>query len=155
MMLSFFILWVVFSGNLSLETFIWATLVSVVLDCFCRRVLGYQGGLGLLRHPVARVQYLGYLLIEMCKAALVVMRLVYTKGKDMEPRLVYFDDPTIQERNRVLLANSITLTAGTIAVETEGGRFCVHALDKSLVENMAECGFSQRIKNMEASPWNK
>ena len=50
---------------------------------------------------------------------------------------------------RAVLANSITLTAGTITVETVDGRFCVHALDRSLAEGIEDCEFQRRLEKLE------
>jgi multicomponent Na+:H+ antiporter subunit E len=50
----------------------------------------------------------------------------------------------------VLLANSITLTPGTITVSVHGDEFCVHALDSSLAEGIEEGGFVHILRKMEA-----
>ena len=52
---------------------------------------------------------------------------------------------------KVILANSITLTPGTITVSEEKGVFCVHALDKSLADGIESCSFVEILKKMEAS----
>ena len=48
-----------------------------------------------------------------------------------------------------LLANSITLTPGTITVSVEDDRFCVHCLDKELAEGMEDSVFVKLLEEME------
>ena len=50
----------------------------------------------------------------------------------------------------MLLANSITLTPGTITVSVEGDHFFVHCLDRELAEGMEESVFVELLKQMEA-----
>ena len=50
----------------------------------------------------------------------------------------------------MLLANSITLTPGTITVSVEGDRFCVHYLDKELADGVEDSVFVELLKEMEA-----
>lgn len=51
---------------------------------------------------------------------------------------------------KVILANSITLTPGTITVSVEGDVFCVHCLDKELAEGIENSVFVQLLERMEA-----
>lgn len=95
------------------------------------------------------MRYIAYLVAEMLKAGFVVMRLIYTRGRNMRPVLVYFDSPLQSDRMRALLANSITLTAGTITVAAEDGRFCVHALDASLAEGIEKSVFQEKLEKLE------
>ena len=49
----------------------------------------------------------------------------------------------------MLLANSITLTPGTITVSVEGNRFCVHCLDWELADGVEDSVFVELLKEME------
>ena len=55
-----------------------------------------------------------------------------------------------EEGYEVILANSITLTPGTITVSLEDNRFCVHCLDRELAEGMENSVFVELLKKMEA-----
>ena len=50
----------------------------------------------------------------------------------------------------MVLANSITLTPGTITVGLEGQEFYVHCLDKELAEGMENSIFVELLEKMEA-----
>lgn len=151
MFVLFFVLWLLMAGEVTLRVCLWGAAVSALLCRFCRRTLDFRPGgwRGLWRKAGAMAAYLGYLLAEMLKAGFVVMKLVYTRGRDMEPRLIWFDTTLKSAPAQAALANSITLTAGTITVEAENGRFCVHALDASLAEGIEDCAFQHRLERLE------
>ena len=48
-----------------------------------------------------------------------------------------------------MLANSITLTPGTITVSLEGDTYCVHCLDKSMAEGIESSIFVQKLHRIE------
>ena len=73
----------------------------------------------------------------------------------IEPKLVWFHTPLKTDRRRAMLADSITLTAGTITVRAEDGRMLVHTLDTPLAEGIEDSSFQQRLERMEAAQWNK
>ena len=50
----------------------------------------------------------------------------------------------------MVLANSITLTPGTITVNLEGNEFYVHCLDKEFAEGMEQSIFVELLEKMEA-----
>ena len=103
----------------------------------------------------AMARYFAHLLAEMLKAGLVIMRIIYTRPKGIEPKLVWFHTPLKTDRRRAMLADSITLTAGTITVRAEDGRMLVHTLDTPLAEGIEDSSFQQRLERMEAAQWNK
>ena len=50
----------------------------------------------------------------------------------------------------MILANSITLTPGTITVSLEGNDFYVHCLDKEFAEGIDSSAFVELLQKMEA-----
>ena len=68
---------------------------------------------------------------------------------ELEPALVTFRTTLQSESARVLLANSITLTPGTITVSLDGDEYMVHCLDKSLGIGIDTSVFVQMLTKME------
>ena len=155
MFVLFFLLWLLMTGEISAHSCLWGLVVSVAMTWFCHKFLDYRLSLPRPQRLWAGVRYLGDLLVEMLKAGFVVMRLVYTRGRNMRPLLVWFDTPLKGDKAQAVLANSITLTAGTITVTAADGRFCVHALDESLAAGIEDSTFQRRLKEMEACAWNR
>lgn len=152
MFILFFALWLLMAGTMTVSTCLWGVAVSGMLCWYCQRTLGYrwQWRRYTIRQLWSAVCYLWNLLLEMLKAGVVVMKLIYTRGRNMEPKLIWFDTTLQSSRARAVLADSITLTAGTITVEAENGRFCVHALDTSLAEGIEKSQFQQQLERLEA-----
>ena len=63
---------------------------------------------------------------------------------------MYFNTDLKTGLAKVLLANSITLTPGTITVSVEDNRFCVHCLDRELAEGLEDSAFVELLKEIEA-----
>ena len=151
MFILFFILWVLFAGAVNGTVLATGAVVSALLWLFGYRVLGYRARFErrFFRKLWGAVRYLGYLLVEILKAGFLVMRLIYSPGRAPEPRLIHFASGVRSERARAVLADSITLTAGTITVSAENGDFLVHALDKSMAEGIEDSEFARRLRQWE------
>ena len=128
MFVLFFLLWLLMTGEVTVHACLWGLAVSAAMTWFCWKFLDYRMS---LPRPGR-------------------LWLVYTRGRNMRPLLVWYNTPLKADRERVILANSITLTAGTITVTAEDGRFCVHALDASLAKGIEDCDFQRRLEKMEA-----
>ena len=64
--------------------------------------------------------------------------------------MVTFDVHFNTEIAKVLFANSITLTPGTITAEIDGDTYRVHALDESFVSGINEGKIIDILRRMEA-----
>jgi len=79
--------------------------------------------------PVAFIGYLVWLLKEIARANWAVTKAIM--APDLAIRQHFFRVPASQrtEVGQTIYANSITLTPGTLTVETEEGAFFIHALE--------------------------
>ena len=92
--------------------------------------------------------YGAYLFVEIIKANLATLRRVYSR-KEPEPAVVSFQTKLKPRWQRVLLANSITLTPGTITLELAEDRLTVHCLNQSDAETLSGSEMERRIGRME------
>jgi multicomponent Na+:H+ antiporter subunit E len=152
MLLLFFLAWIVFNGRLTLEIALFGIAVAGAVFFFVCRFMDYslKQELRLYRLLPAFVQYLYYLMKEIILANLTVTRLILTRKEEMEPVLVHVRADLKSETARVILANSITLTPGTITVSLTEDKLLVHCLDKSLSEGMDDSIFVRLLQKMEA-----
>ena len=65
----------------------------------------------------------------------------------LAPRMVEFETKLEKELSKFGLANSITLTPGTVTVRVEGNRFLVHALSDKAARNLPGA-MERRIANI-------
>ena len=83
------------------------------------------------------------------QANLTVCRMILTRKEIVEPVIVHVHTNLKTETARVILANSITLTPGTITVSMTDDDLLVHCLDKSLAEGMEDSVFVRLLQKLE------
>jgi len=151
MLLLFFLVWVIFNGRLTLEIALFGIAVAGAVFAFFCRFMDYslQKELCIYKRMPAFARYLYCLIKEIITANLVVSRMILTRKEQMEPVIVHVHTDLKSETARVILANSITLTPGTITVSMTEDDLLVHCLDKSLSEGMEDSVFVRLLKKME------
>ena len=151
MLLLFFLAWVVFNGRLTLEIALFGIAVAGAVFAFICRFMDYSLKQELRFYKLLPrfVQYLYFLIREIILANFAVTRLILTRKETLEPVLVHVHTDLKSETARVILANSITLTPGTITVSLTDDRLLVHCLDKSLSGGMEDSVFVRLLRKME------
>lgn len=147
------IAWVIFNGRFTLEIAIFGAGFATLLYFFTCKALGYSAKMdAFVFKSFGRIlKYFGILIWEIVKANLGVLKFVLTPGAKIEPRLIYFKTDLKSDISKAALANSITITPGTITVEVEEDVFCVHAFDKSMAEGLGDSVFVKQLEQMEKS----
>ncbi len=148
----FFFVWIILNGRITVEIVIFGLILSAVLFYFICRFMDYSMKKELMLFHLIPLfsQYFYVLIQEIVKANLCVLKIIISPEIQPEPALVYFGTDLQSELSKVILANSITLTPGTITVSLEDNRFCVHCLDRELAEGMENSVFVELLKKMEA-----
>lgn len=151
MFVLFFLIWVIFNGQLTAEIAVFGVVIAGVMYLFLCKFLNYspRRDLFLLKKSPLLIRYIFTLIIEIIKANLVVFRLIYTAEYELEPAIVHFQTDLRSTFARVLLANSITLTPGTITVSLQDNEYKVHCLDKELAEGIASSVFVELLRKIE------
>ncbi len=152
MYFAFLILWIIFNGRLTLEILLVGMVLCTVLFAFCCRFMQYsvEKDLRLLRRLPMAVHYVAVLIVEILKANWQVLFFIMTPKYQVEPQIVHFTSHLKTELARVILANSITLTPGTITIGLEGSDYYVHCLDKNFAEGIEDSIFVELLEKMEA-----
>ena len=151
MFICFFALWVVLNGRWTTEIGVFGLVFAALAYAFTWKYMGYSPKVDaalVMRIPSA-VRYGANLVMEIVKANLAVSKMILKSDFVPEPQLVQFDVDLKKNRHLVALANSITLTPGTITVDLDENHFLVHALDASFVEGLDDGGFVQQLMDME------
>lgn len=151
MLALFFLVWVIFNGRLTLEIAVFGIAVAAAMFAFVCRFMDYslQKEFRFYKNIPAYLQYLYCLVKEIIAANIVVSRMILTRKERMEPVIVRVHTDLKTEIARVVLANSITLTPGTITVSLTDRELLVHCLDKSLSEGMEDSVFVKLLQKME------
>lgn len=146
-----FALWIIFNGQITVQIVLTGLLLSAALYWFCRKYLGYEKRPK--KHFWKRMGYIAefviVLIAEIVKANLTVLKMAVSEKLEFEPQLFYFRTNLKETGSRVMLANAITLTPGTITVSLEDDLYCIHCLDKSMAEGIEESSFVQILSKLE------
>lgn len=102
-------------------------------------------GIKVLRLPA----YLWWLGVEVVKANIDVARRILGRKLDISPAVV--DVPCSQHSDlaRVLFANSITLTPGTVSMRANKSFIRVHALTREAAEDLLAGEMDRRVSRLE------
>ena len=152
MIVLLFILWVIFNGKLTVEIAIVGVVVSLAVTIFCKKFFFQEkrDTKHIIREDFMTVAYIGVLIVEIIKANISVLTIMLSNKIEIEPCFCYFKTDLKNPIHRILLANSITLTPGTITVSlTEKGEYKVHCLDKSFAEGIDDSIFVKMLRKME------
>ena len=145
--------WIILNGKITAEILIFGVVLSAAVFWFMCKYLEYSPKYEIF---VAKnlpwiLLYFVVLVIEIFKAAITVYKRVYSRKIEIQPQMVFFDVDIESEFLRFVLANSITITPGTITVDVDDNHFCVHALDYTIAEGIEDSVFIKLLKKMEGN----
>ena len=151
MFLVFFALWLVFNGRWTTEIALTGLALSAVLYAFCWKFIGYgpKHDLAALKRLPKMLRYAVTVVVEIVKANWALTRIVLSHKTEVHPQLVTFHTPVSGPIAKSVLAESITLTPGTITVLSEGGDLTVHCLDTQFMQGIDDTVFQKQLLEME------
>ena len=151
MYILFFLLWVLFNGQVTLEIVLFGIVIAGAVYAFCCKFLDYSPGKDwmILKKSGYILAYLGVLIWEIIKANAATLKLIVSPHTRVHPVIVRFRADLRTRTARVLLANSITLTPGTITVALEDNEYTVHWLDRRFGEGLADSSFVRLLHKIE------
>ena len=93
--------------------------------------------------------YLPWYLLEIVRANVDVARRILHPKLPISPDV--FEAPSTQktELGRVVFANSITLTPGTVSFKVEEGKIHVHAIAREVRDGLLEGEMDRRVTRLE------
>ena len=91
------------------------------------------------------ILYLPWLIWQIVLANVQVAILVLNPRMPIEPAFFLFSTGMKKNMARVTLANSITLTPGTITVDLEEGNYTIHTLKPPLAEGLVSGDMQNRV----------
>ena len=125
--------WVLLNGKWTTEIAIVGVIVCAALYTFMVAFMGYSPKKEWkLAARLPRIAgYFVYLVGEIFKSAYATMKLIWSPREEIAPRVTSFHTRLRTDPAKVVLANSITMTPGTITVDVQDDLFLIHCLDES------------------------
>ena len=93
--------------------------------------------------------YYAWLSKEIFLANLLVVKHVWLGNKSISPVFTTITASQKTEIGKVIYANSITLTPGTVTVNIEGDQFLVHALLRESIKELESGEMDKRVTQLE------
>ncbi len=150
MILLLLLFWVILNGKVTVEVIVVGAAVSAALTWFARKILHSSPRTErlFLRRLPGVFCYLFYLAGQVVISNIQVISLIFDPGRE-RPKLVWFRPPVEGKLSRLALANSITLTPGTVTASLGEDAICVYVLRPRLASGLKESGFVKRLKKWE------
>lgn len=151
MLVILYLCWIIFNGQFTLEIALLGIPLTALVYAFMCKFLnwGIKRDLYLCCFAFYAFDYLFVLFIEIIKATLATIRITFSAKEEVCPVLVYFDVNIHSMILKVILANSITLTPGTITVNLTDDMIIVHALDESFAKGIDQSVFVEKLLRIE------
>lgn len=152
MYLFLLLLWITLNGAVTREIVLTGLAAVLLLAALMKRITGYGLGkeLRILRKIPLFIAYIAVLVTEILRSGVKVMAVILNRKLIIEPALVTFNADLKTDFGRFMLANSITLTPGTITVSAENNTFRVHCLSRSFLDCSSDSVFQRWIRRLEA-----
>ena len=141
--------WLLWSGHTSplLLTFGAVSCAAVLLIALRMKIVDREGAP--VELPLRVLRYLPWLIWQIIKANLDVAGRILRPGLPISPRMIKVQTSQKRDIGRVIYANSITLTPGTVSVDTLGKEITVHALSGEAAEEVLTGEMDRRVTRLE------
>ncbi len=150
MFILLFLMWIILNGKFTLEIALFGLAFSGAIYYFMIKHLEHVSNeFKLVKNFFRIVYYIIILVKEIALASFAVIKFILSRETEIQPQIVFFRVPLKHNFTKTMLANSITLTPGTITVNIVGDVFCVHAIDYTLAEDFENSIFVKLLKEME------
>lgn len=121
------LVWLLLSGSLTPDTIAVGVAVAGAVTLLFHGNLSYLSGYRFSAASLAATfGFIGYFLKELVKANLAMAKLVLSPDLPVDPAIVKVRTGLTDPVARLVLANAITLTPGTLSVEMKGEWLYVH-----------------------------
>lgn len=147
----YFLLWVIFNGRWTTEIVLLGLVIAALMYAFTCKFMDYsiEKDIHLIQKSFGIIQYIRILLVEIYKANITVLKLILSRSRKPAPVIVKFKTNLKTKTGKVMLANAITLTPGTITVSLKDDELVVHCLDKELAKGIEDSVFVKMIEALE------
>lgn len=151
MFLVFFAFWIILNGKITTEIILFGIAISAIIYLFIWKLLGYspKNDLFIFKNFFLILTYIALLEYEILKANFLVIGIIFKSSANSNAKIVKFDVDLESDFLKTVLANSITLTPGTITISVDQNTFTVHCLDGKLADGIEDSSFVKLLKKME------
>ncbi len=124
------LLWLLLTASFAKDELISGVIIALVISLISAPKMKILNGLRIhIGFLFALLKYLLYFFYALLKANLDLAKRVLSKDMKIHPRMVEIQTTMQSDLGKLFLANSITLTPGTLTVDVYDNRMLVHWID--------------------------
>ncbi|MEG2003530.1 MAG: Na+/H+ antiporter subunit E [Clostridia bacterium] len=140
MFISLFLVWIILNGKITVEITIIGVILAAGISFFAAKIFGLdlKKYLNILKIVGFSFIYLSVLFWEIIKANINVTKVIFAKERHPDAVIVTINPGLKTESAQAVLANSITLTPGTITLDVKDGIFTVHCLKREFADGLKD-----------------
>lgn len=146
----YILFWIILSQNINIEVLSIGILICAAVAAFNKDLLRDNNEKNFtLENIILWIKYLGILLKEIIISNFDVAKIVLSPQMKISPQLINYKTKIKYDFYRMIFANSITLTPGTITVLMEDEKMLVHCLKKESAKDISNSKFEKIILKVE------
>ena len=143
-------LWILLSGIFQPLILIFGAVSCLLVLFICRRMDVVDHEAVPLQVRFGIIGYWIWLAREIAKSNYDVAKLILDPAMPISPSIIRVKATQTTDFGRVIHANSITLTPGTVSIELEADEIIVHAISAEAAKGTLEGGIDRRVTAVEA-----
>ena len=147
--LALFLTWLLLSGHYTVFITSLGVVSVLIVVAVVRRMGFHRAGAAPLELTPRFQFYLPWIVWQIAKANLSVLRCVLSPGPPIQPCVIHTEATQKSELGQVIYANSITLTPGTVSIDLRPGEITVHALTRAAAEEVRTGKMDRRVRAIE------
>jgi multicomponent Na+:H+ antiporter subunit E len=144
-----FAFWALLSGKFDAFHLTLGAICSILVAYLFHDLLFANVRVGDMRIVAGRfIRYIPWLLLQIALSNIHVASLVLRRKMPIDPQVVEFKTKLETDISCVALANSITLTPGTITIDIKDGVYYVHALSQKVADDLNAGAMEDRVAHI-------
>lgn len=148
----YMIFWIILAEKLNIQVILIGLLITVIIGFYSFKMKNesipgkrYQ----ILGKSKLRMDYILLLIKEIIIASIQVAKIVLSRELKISPSVIKFRTRLKKDLSKMILANSITLTPGTLTIEVKGDEFTVHCISKDQIDDVMNSKFEDLLLKIE------
>ncbi len=143
------LIWIIFSENFTLEIIFIGLLFSILITYTNKSLLDFKKPKLKFGYFILFFEYLFVLIVEIIKANLHVAFIILTPKPDLDSTIIIHRTSLKSDFHKMILANSITLTPGTLTISLEEDFLKVHCLKDEFRKGIEDSKFEKILIEIE------
>lgn len=145
------VFWLLLTWSLHRQSLMFGLAVCIFVVWFCRDMLIFEEERPRIapKNLFRLIKFSFSLVIEIIKANIQVALIVLNPKMPISPTLVEFKTNIKNDLTKVVLANSITLTPGTLTIDLEKDVYLIHCLTRENALSVVDWHLAANLLEME------